>query len=148
MQARKQTSKASLSSYLEKLHSANTYWNKCYCVSAQVSFQTRLKYPCEARIQALKKNKQSKSFYIYIESRLDLYISGKVLLCICVPACLCPVIDSTKIDSRSEDSDSKNREVQQVYIYLQREQTQLIYIGPSVTVSLTACLLVPGYRLD
>ena len=42
-------------------------------------------------------------------------------MCLCLPACMCPVLDSTKIDSQSEDESSKNREGNKLSLYLYRE---------------------------
>ena len=55
------------------------------------------------------KNIQVKQVFLYIErdNRLILYLSGKTLLCICLTAYLCPVLDLSKIDSRSKDVGSK-----------------------------------------
>ena len=63
-------------------------------------------------MQAQKIDKQSKYFSISIDSRLDEYISGQSLVCLC----LVPALKSTKIDLRSKDVGQKNRQKKQVFL--------------------------------
>ena len=57
---------------------------------------------------------------------------------------LVPVLESTKIDSRSKAVGLKNRQLKQVFLSLERELTRIIDIWPIVTVSLPGY----GFRLE
>ena len=47
--------------------------------------------------------------------------------CYSISACLCPVLDSTKIDSQIKDAGLKNRQAKQVSLYLERVYSTNIY---------------------
>ena len=77
-----------------------------------------------------------------------------MLLCLCLPACMCPVLDWTKIDSRREGVGSKNIQANQVSLSLDIVDSTNIYQAKIYCVSTclpacrTACVRIDSTKID